>query len=114
MARELPKVYEPQQVENKIYKMWEDNGYFRPTRTLTRAEAASILSSTAILAGIRSNGAQAGFADSGTFAVWAASHINFCGVTGIMSGDNAQRFNPNGSYTREQAIITMLNLYDRL
>ena len=30
MARELPKVYEPQQVENRIYKMWEDNGYFRP------------------------------------------------------------------------------------
>ena len=31
MAKELPKVYEPQQVENEIYKMWEDNGYFRPT-----------------------------------------------------------------------------------
>ena len=32
MSRELPKVYEPQQVENKIYKMWEDNGYFRPSQ----------------------------------------------------------------------------------
>ena len=31
MARELQKVYEPQQVENQIYKMWEDNGYFRPS-----------------------------------------------------------------------------------
>ena len=30
MARELPKVYEPQQVESKIYRMWEENGYFRP------------------------------------------------------------------------------------
>ena len=30
MARELPKVYEPKQVENAIYKMWEENGYFRP------------------------------------------------------------------------------------
>ena len=30
MARELPKVYEPQQVEDKIYKMWEEKGYFRP------------------------------------------------------------------------------------
>ena len=28
MARELPKVYEPQQVEERIYKMWEDGGYF--------------------------------------------------------------------------------------
>jgi len=30
MARELPKVYEPQQVEDRIYKMWEDGGYFKP------------------------------------------------------------------------------------
>lgn len=30
MARELPKTYEPQQVESRIYKMWEENGYFRP------------------------------------------------------------------------------------
>ena len=30
MARELPKVYEPQQVEERIYKMWEENGYFKP------------------------------------------------------------------------------------
>ena len=29
--RELPKVYEPQQVENKIYDMWESSGYFRPS-----------------------------------------------------------------------------------
>ena len=32
MARELPKVYEPQQVEKEIYKMWEDGHYFRPNR----------------------------------------------------------------------------------
>ncbi len=32
MARELPKVYEPQQVEKEIYKMWEEGGYFRPNR----------------------------------------------------------------------------------
>ena len=28
MARELPKVYEPQQVESRIYEMWEKGGYF--------------------------------------------------------------------------------------
>ncbi len=32
MARELPKVYEPQQVESEIYKMWEDGGYFHAER----------------------------------------------------------------------------------
>ena len=30
MARELPKIYEPQQVETEIYKMWEEGGFFKP------------------------------------------------------------------------------------
>ncbi|MCI8802431.1 MAG: valine--tRNA ligase [Oscillibacter sp.] len=29
MRKELPKVYEPQQVEGRIYRMWEENGCFR-------------------------------------------------------------------------------------
>ncbi len=32
MAKELPKVYEPQETEREIYKMWEDGYYFRPNR----------------------------------------------------------------------------------
>ena len=28
MARELPKVYEPQQVESRIYETWQEGGYF--------------------------------------------------------------------------------------
>ena len=28
MARELPKIYEPQQVESRIYQMWQDGGFF--------------------------------------------------------------------------------------
>jgi len=30
MARELPKIYEPQQVEDRIFKMWEEGGFFKP------------------------------------------------------------------------------------
>ena len=30
MSRELPKIYEPQSVEERIYKMWEEGGYFKP------------------------------------------------------------------------------------
>jgi valyl-tRNA synthetase len=36
MSRELPKVYEPKQVEDRIYKMWEEGGYFRPTGNADR------------------------------------------------------------------------------
>ena len=28
MKKELPKVYEPQEVEGRIYEMWEKNGCF--------------------------------------------------------------------------------------
>lgn len=32
MKRELPKVYEPQQVESRIYDMWQKGGYFHAQR----------------------------------------------------------------------------------
>ncbi len=32
MRKELPKVYEPQEVEGRIYRMWEENGCFRGVR----------------------------------------------------------------------------------
>ena len=32
MKKELPKVYEPQEAEGRIYKMWEENGCFRGHR----------------------------------------------------------------------------------
>ncbi len=36
MARELPKVYEPKQVENRIYEMWENGGYFKAGKDQSR------------------------------------------------------------------------------
>ena len=30
MPKELPKAYEPQQYEDKIYKTWEESGFFNP------------------------------------------------------------------------------------
>ena len=32
MARELPKTYEPQSVESRIYDMWQEGGYFHAER----------------------------------------------------------------------------------
>ena len=32
MLKELPKVYEPQQVEQEIYEMWEKGGHFKPNK----------------------------------------------------------------------------------
>ena len=32
MNKELPKVYEPQEVEGRVYAAWEENGCFRGIR----------------------------------------------------------------------------------
>ena len=32
MARELPKTYEPKDVENRLYQFWTENGYFHTER----------------------------------------------------------------------------------
>ena len=36
MAKELSKVYEPQEVESRIYRMWEQGGYFHTRRRAGR------------------------------------------------------------------------------
>ena len=30
MTKELPKTYNPKEVEDKIYKLWEESGFFNP------------------------------------------------------------------------------------
>ena len=39
--KELPKVYEPQQVESSIYEMWMENDCFKATPTPTRSPTRS-------------------------------------------------------------------------
>ena len=35
---ELPKAYNPKEVENKIYKLWEESGFFAPEAHQPRAD----------------------------------------------------------------------------
>ena len=41
MRKELPKVYEPQEVESRIYETWEKNGSSGATGTLRRSPLPS-------------------------------------------------------------------------
>lgn len=36
--KEIPKTYNPQEVEDKIYKMWEESGYFNPDNFPPKAD----------------------------------------------------------------------------
>ena len=37
MKKELPKVYEPQEAEGRIYRKWEESGCFKGRREIGRA-----------------------------------------------------------------------------
>lgn len=87
------------------------DGTFRPDGAVTRVEAAKMLTVTATLAGISRSGADVVFADDASIASWAKTYVSFVGTVGIMNGTGGNRFDPLGSYTREQAYLTMERIY---
>ena len=88
---------------------------FTPDGSITRQEAAVMLSRTAGLLGLTA-GAGETFADGGSIAPWAAAGVAFTSglvdSTGakVMGGTGDGAFSPLASYTREQAILTALRL----
>ena len=35
-SKELAKTYDPKSIEDRLYKKWEDNGYFTPRQTAAK------------------------------------------------------------------------------
>lgn len=90
-------------------------GRFAPNRPVTRQEAAVMLARAGKVLGLEADGEEKLFADAGDFALWAAEGVAYTtrlmgGGTPVMGGVAADRFSPLGTYTREQAVITMLRL----
>ncbi len=90
---------------------------FDPSGSISRQEAAAMLTRTAKLLGIPSGTGEV-FADSGEISSWASESVAFIsGVTDpttggkVMNGTGNGKFSPWGSYTREQAIMTALRLF---
>lgn len=89
------------------------DGTCQPANTISRAEAAKILAITASLAGIDAEGDPIDFADSNEIRIWAKEYVDFVSATGIMGGIGNNTFDPLGTYTVEQAIVTMLRIYNQ-
>ena len=85
-------------------------GLFNPYGEITRQEAAVMLRRAAIAAGVEEGGADPGFGDMGIAAEWAVDAIGFMAETGIMRGTGGNLFSPLGTYTREQAYVTIVRL----
>lgn len=88
-------------------------GTFEPEGQITRAEAAVILRNTAQMLGAEKNKPSVAFEDSENFYVWAKDSIDFVSAMGIMNGDG-KNFNPLNRYTREQAIVTIVNMLSKI
>jgi len=88
------------------------NGNFNPNGTITRQEAAVMLSRLIEQIDQPLPIIAPTFADNAQIASWATEAVGQIQAAGIMGGVGNNQFNPTGNFTREQSIITMLRLFD--
>ena len=87
-------------------------GRFDPDGTLTREQAATMLSRLAAAMGRPLTAQAPTFADSAAVSTWAVDAVGQMQGSGIMGGVGDNVFDPQGSYSREQSMLTMLRLYE--
>lgn len=87
-------------------------GVFDPNGQLTREQAATILSRLAGVLKLDLPAGVATFDDNAATASWAKDAVGQMQTSGIMGGVGNNRFDPQGSYSWEQSIATLMRLYD--
>lgn len=88
------------------------SGRFDANGTLTREQAATMLSRLAEVMGKPLTAQAPTFADNASISSWAADAVGQMQGSGVMGGVGNNTFSPQGSYTREQSIVTTLRLYE--
>lgn len=91
---------------------------FAPYENITREEAATILHRMCKLLGIEDvyddyRLSSYSFVDMEEFSDWAKEHIYNVYFHGIMTGVGSDKFAPQAFYTTEQAVITIIRLYNK-
>ncbi|MCQ2406695.1 MAG: S-layer homology domain-containing protein, partial [Oscillospiraceae bacterium] len=81
---------------------------FAPDKLLTRQEAAVILARLSNVMGTSFPTQEIDFTDNDKIADWAKTQVGQMVASGVMNGVGEGRFDPLSSYTREQAITTMV------
>lgn len=91
------------------------DGVFDPDGRITRQEAAVMLANTIKVFGTDQMGNAVGrFHDQDSIASWAVNGVTTVSQLGIMGTTGNNEFSPLGTYSREQAIVTVLRVYDVL
>ena len=92
-----------------------DDGTFLPNSYITREQAATILCRTAEFLGnktIINPQYEKIYDDEDKISYWAKSSVASMKAMNVMNGISEREFAPNQIYTVEQAIATMLRLYE--
>jgi hypothetical protein len=89
-------------------------GIFDPEGAILRQEAAAMLTRTAKVLEMDISANVPYFADTDKISGYAKESVDFVYKTGIMKGTGGGMFSPAGLYTREQAYMTALRLYNTL
>ena len=87
-------------------------GIFDPHALLTREQGAVIISSLMKALGAPLPSRSPNFTDSFAISSWASEQVGEVWFKGIMLGVGSGYFDPQGSYTFEQSLITLLRVYD--
>ena len=87
---------------------------FDPDSTLSREQAAVMLLRLADAIGRPFPALAPSFSDNGYISSWAFEGVGAAQAAGIMNGVGDNRFDPSGSYTREQSIVTIMRAFDFL
>ena len=85
---------------------------FSPNMQFNREQAAVILTRLADAIGQPLPQAAAAFADNAQISSWALDSVGQVQDAGIMGGVGNNVFDPQGVFTREQSIVTILRLFD--
>lgn len=89
------------------------NGIFDPYNKLTRQEAAALLMRLAKYMGRTDvDASQVNFADAASVQSYAKEAVAYVKALGVMNGTSATTFSPYGTYTRQQAYMTIWRLYN--
>ena len=92
------------------------DGTFKPNSSITRQEAATMLSRIAMLTGCYANSYNGEFSDDND--LWGENYIGNTSKlkdpymsAAVMNGVGSGMFSPDEYYTREQAIVTIVRLF---
>lgn len=90
------------------------DGTFAPDEYITREQAATILCRMAEFLGNKTipTATKIAYTDENEISDWAKSSVACVNAMGIMNGVSEEEFVPKQTYTVEQAIVTMLRLYE--